>query len=237
MQSFVQPSVDIRPRLPVALRSLRLLPHRILCLLSVLNIAMPVYRRASRCGLPHHRHRRNAARFHRGNSRSIPAPCRPPALPPGHLPQLRHRAAAGRRRARGRGGRPHLPGRPQRLAASRPCCKIAAGLRQPDARQRASSQPGATIRYLPQEPDLSGFPTTLAYVEAGARRRATTATAPAICCEQLGLTGDEDPPPLGRRGPPRRARPGAGPASPTSCCSTSRPTISTCRPSNGWRRN
>ena len=28
-------------------------------------------------------------------------------------------------------------------------------------------QPGATIRYLPQEPDLTGFATTLAYVEAG----------------------------------------------------------------------
>src|SRR3977135_1428545 len=28
-------------------------------------------------------------------------------------------------------------------------------------------QPGATIRYLPQEPDFSGFATTLAYVEAG----------------------------------------------------------------------
>ena len=32
---------------------------------------------------------------------------------------------------------------------------------------RASLQPGATIRYLPQEPDLSGYATTRAYVEAG----------------------------------------------------------------------
>src|SRR5581483_11047667 len=29
------------------------------------------------------------------------------------------------------------------------------------------AQPGATIRYLPQEPDLSGYATTRAYVEAG----------------------------------------------------------------------
>src|SRR3954467_5586648 len=29
------------------------------------------------------------------------------------------------------------------------------------------TQPGASIQSLPQEPDLVGFPTTLAYVEAG----------------------------------------------------------------------
>ena len=34
--------------------------------------------------------------------------------------------------------------------------RIAAGLMQPDAGRRFA-QPGATIRYLPQEPDLSGF--------------------------------------------------------------------------------
>ena len=39
--------------------------------------------------------------------------------------------------------------------------KIAAGLVEPD-RGAASSQPGATVRYLPQEPDLGGFATTLA---------------------------------------------------------------------------
>src|SRR5882762_9968805 len=43
---------------------------------------------------------------------------------------------------------------------------VAAGLVQPDAGD-CFAQPGATIHYLPQEPDLSGFPTTLAYVEAG----------------------------------------------------------------------
>ena len=44
--------------------------------------------------------------------------------------------------------------------------QIAAGLVQPDAGYRFA-QPGATIQYLPQEPDLSGFTTTLAFVEAG----------------------------------------------------------------------
>jgi len=44
--------------------------------------------------------------------------------------------------------------------------RIAAGLVQPDAGERFA-QPGATIQYLSQEPDLSGFGTTLAYVEAG----------------------------------------------------------------------
>jgi len=44
--------------------------------------------------------------------------------------------------------------------------KIAAGLVEPDGGSRFV-QPGATIRYLPQEPDFSGFSTTLAYVESG----------------------------------------------------------------------
>jgi ATP-binding cassette subfamily F protein uup len=44
--------------------------------------------------------------------------------------------------------------------------RIAAGLVEPDAGRRFA-QPGASIRYLPQEPDLAGFATTLAFVEAG----------------------------------------------------------------------
>jgi ABC transport system ATP-binding/permease protein len=44
--------------------------------------------------------------------------------------------------------------------------KIAAGLIEPDAGTRFA-QPGATIRYLPQEPSLADFPTTRAYVESG----------------------------------------------------------------------
>ena len=39
--------------------------------------------------------------------------------------------------------------------------RIAAGLIQPDAGERFA-EPGTTIQYLSQEPDLSGFATTLA---------------------------------------------------------------------------
>src|SRR5215213_10771673 len=44
--------------------------------------------------------------------------------------------------------------------------KIVAGLMEPDRGSRFV-QPGATVRYLPQEPDFSGPATTLAYVQAG----------------------------------------------------------------------
>src|ERR1700743_193174 len=44
--------------------------------------------------------------------------------------------------------------------------KIAAGLMEADSGTRFA-QPGATLRHLPQEPDLSGYTTTRDYVEAG----------------------------------------------------------------------
>src|ERR1700709_1281013 len=44
--------------------------------------------------------------------------------------------------------------------------KIAAGLVEPDSGTRFV-QPGATVRYLPQEPDFSGFATTLASGQSG----------------------------------------------------------------------
>src|SRR5438132_5731655 len=44
--------------------------------------------------------------------------------------------------------------------------KIAAGQVEPDRGERDIRR-GTVIRYLPQEPDLRGFSTTLAYVEAG----------------------------------------------------------------------
>ncbi len=69
--------------------------------------------------------------------------------------------------------------------------KIAAGLIEPDRGERFV-QPGATIRYLPQEPDFSGFSTTLAYVEAGLGPGDDRYPARYLI-EQLGLTGDEDP--------------------------------------------
>jgi ATP-binding cassette subfamily F protein uup len=69
--------------------------------------------------------------------------------------------------------------------------KIVAGLIEPDRGQRFV-QPGATVRYLPQEPDLSDYPTTLAYVEAGLAPGDDTHQARYLL-EQLGLTGAEDP--------------------------------------------
>src|SRR5580692_3533352 len=69
--------------------------------------------------------------------------------------------------------------------------KIAAGLVEPD-RGSVFVQPGALVRYLPQEPDFSGFASTLACVEAGLR--ATDDVHAALyLLEQLGLTGHEDP--------------------------------------------
>ncbi len=53
-------------------------------------------------------------------------------------------------------------------------------------------QPGATIRYLPQEPDFEGFATTLAYVEAGLGPGDDAYRAISLL-SQLGLTGEEDP--------------------------------------------
>jgi ABC transport system ATP-binding/permease protein len=71
--------------------------------------------------------------------------------------------------------------------------RIAAGLVAPDSGTRFV-QPGATIRYRPQEPDLSGFGSTLAYVEAGLAGDVDTDRHRArYLLEQLGLTGGEDP--------------------------------------------
>jgi len=69
--------------------------------------------------------------------------------------------------------------------------RIAAGLSEPD-RGTVFVQPGALVRYLPQEPDFSGFATTRAYVEAGMKPTDDPYTARYLL-EQLGFTGDEDP--------------------------------------------
>jgi ATP-binding cassette subfamily F protein uup len=69
--------------------------------------------------------------------------------------------------------------------------KIAANLMEPDSGTRFS-QPGATIRYLPQEPDFSGFSTTRAYVEAGLVEGDDPYRA-FYLLGSLGLTGDENP--------------------------------------------
>ena len=69
--------------------------------------------------------------------------------------------------------------------------KIAAGLLEPD-RGSVFVQPGSLVSYLPQEPDFSGFASTLAYVEAGLRPDDDSHVA-RLLLEQLGLTGLEDP--------------------------------------------
>ncbi len=69
--------------------------------------------------------------------------------------------------------------------------KIVAGLVESDRGTRFV-QPGATVRYLPQEPDFSGAATTLDYVMAGLTA-GDDAYQARYLLEQLGLTGDEDP--------------------------------------------
>jgi ATP-binding cassette subfamily F protein uup len=69
--------------------------------------------------------------------------------------------------------------------------KIAAGLVEPDHGKRFV-QPGASVRYLPQEPDFTGHATTLSYVEAGLGA-SDDAHQARYLLQQLGLTGDEDP--------------------------------------------
>jgi ATP-binding cassette subfamily F protein uup len=68
--------------------------------------------------------------------------------------------------------------------------RSAAGLVQPDAGERFA-QPGTTIQYLSQEADLTGFGTTLAYVDAGFDAAAADGHHRALyLLEELSLSGD-----------------------------------------------
>jgi ABC transport system ATP-binding/permease protein len=69
--------------------------------------------------------------------------------------------------------------------------KIAAGLVEPDS-GTVFRKPDATVRYLPQEPDFSGFTRVSDYVEAGLGPN-DDLNAPRYLMEQLGLRGDENP--------------------------------------------
>src|SRR5580693_7496625 len=69
--------------------------------------------------------------------------------------------------------------------------KIAAGLVDADGGTRFA-QPGATIRYLTQEPNLSGHETTLSYVEAGLQPGDDPNRAYYLL-GHLGLSGMETP--------------------------------------------
>ena len=67
--------------------------------------------------------------------------------------------------------------------------RIAAGLVEPDAGTRFV-QPGVTIRYLPQEPDRTGFATTAAFAESGLGPTDAPHRARYLL-QQLGLDGLE----------------------------------------------
>jgi ATP-binding cassette subfamily F protein uup len=69
--------------------------------------------------------------------------------------------------------------------------KIAAGLMEADSGEQFA-QPGATIRYLPQEPNLSGYASTRDYVEAGLQPGDDPNRA-FYLLGNLGLTGLETP--------------------------------------------
>jgi ABC transport system ATP-binding/permease protein len=69
--------------------------------------------------------------------------------------------------------------------------KIAAGEVEPDRGIRFV-QPSVTIRYLPQAPDLSGFATSAAFVEAGLAPGDDHYRARYLL-NTLGLTGEEEP--------------------------------------------
>ena len=69
--------------------------------------------------------------------------------------------------------------------------RIAAGTVEADSGERFI-RPGATLRYLPQEPDLSAFPSTLAAVEDGLAPGDDAHRARTLL-ERLGLSGDENP--------------------------------------------
>ena len=102
------------------------------------------------------------------------------------------------------GGNPVLDGAELMLAEGERIClvgrngsgkstllKIAAGLTEADGGE-VWRQPGVTVRYLPQEPDLTGYASTLAYVEAGLGPSDDPHRARYLI-EALGLTGSEDP--------------------------------------------
>lgn len=69
--------------------------------------------------------------------------------------------------------------------------KIAAGLIEPDAGKRFI-HPGATVRYLPQEPDAAGFDTVGAYASAALDETGKTYDADTLLRE-LGVDPDASP--------------------------------------------
>ena len=134
------------------------------------------------------------------------------------------------------GGTPLLDGAELSVAAGERLClvgrngsgkstllKIAAGLMEADAGTRFA-QPGATIRYLPQEPDLAALPPPVTMSKPGLIRMKTP-TGLFICWAIWAWTAPKIPPPCRavRRG--ARRWPAPWPPGPISCCWTSPPTI------------
>jgi len=102
------------------------------------------------------------------------------------------------------GGTPLLAGVELSLSAGERVClvgrngsgkstllRIVAGITEADRGTRFV-QPGASVRYLPQEPDFGDAPSVLAYVEAGLGPHDDPHLARSML-EVLGLTGHEDP--------------------------------------------
>ena len=102
------------------------------------------------------------------------------------------------------GGKPLLEGADLSVAPGERLClvgrngsgkstllKIAAGEIESDSGERFF-QPDASVRYLPQEPDFSGFATVAAYCEAGLAHEGDAHRVRSLL-GALGLTGDEDP--------------------------------------------
>jgi len=112
--------------------------------------------------------------------------------------------------------------------------KVAAGLIDPQGGTRFF-QPGTTVRYLPQEPDLAGFETTLAFVEAGLGPGDDPYRARYLL-ERLDLTGEEAPAALSG-GEARRAALARTLAPSPDILLLDEPTNHLiCPPSPGWRR-
>jgi len=102
------------------------------------------------------------------------------------------------------GGKPLLDGASLSVSAGERLClvgrngsgkstllNIAAGHIEPDSGTRFL-QPGASLRYLPQEPDLSGYASTFAYAAAGLGPAGDPHRA-RMLLNELGLTGEENP--------------------------------------------